>query len=430
MVSINTSTSFLGTKKPEESGSDADISGLDNIFASMLNLIEEENKSINEHGESDYTGGMVGLLEKIKQEINSNYNPTTIGKSKENKSGALSTNVLQIYQTHKTLIDEAIEKANESTISFDMDRLVKPKLEQGNNLPVNPQKLETTTKFISGNKEEILVHNAIESSQDSLEEFSKLEMQKLRSSMRQDEMETRQLEIIDKKINSNSKFPQDVNNYQLSNLTKPVKQSVKEKELSFVDHKNVEIKSTPHTTDSPKVESLTTPSLNSNKLSSNGAYSNTQNLLSNQNADQTHLKLLEKNWGKDLAKIIEKAVVSGKEKININLYPQKLGKMQLTLSVVNNQTSIFISTENAAASLILTSSEERLAQMFESSGYKLSNFQANSEGKNKSNDNGSSTKHNKETKDGSLKTDLTIASKNENKISETVNGRKIINLIA
>ena len=51
--------------------------------------------------------------------------------------------------------------------------------------------------------------------------------------------------------------------------------------------------------------------------------------------------------------------------------------MQLTLSVVNNQTSIFISTETIAASLILTSAEERLAQMFESSGYKLSNFQAN-----------------------------------------------------
>ena len=96
--------------------------------------------------------------------------------------------------------------------------VVKPKLEQGNNLPVNPQKLETATKFISGNKEEILVHNAIESSQDSLEEFSKLEMQKIRSSMRQDEMETRQLEIIDKKINSNSKFPQDVNNYQASEI--------------------------------------------------------------------------------------------------------------------------------------------------------------------------------------------------------------------
>ena len=69
MVSINTSTSFLGTKKLEESSSDADISGLENIFASMLNVIEEENKSVDEHGESEHPGGMVGLLEKIKQEV-------------------------------------------------------------------------------------------------------------------------------------------------------------------------------------------------------------------------------------------------------------------------------------------------------------------------------------------------------------------------
>ena len=42
MVSINTSTSFLETNKPGDSSSDTDLSGLENIFASMLTLIEEE----------------------------------------------------------------------------------------------------------------------------------------------------------------------------------------------------------------------------------------------------------------------------------------------------------------------------------------------------------------------------------------------------
>ena len=430
MVSINTSTSFLGTKKLEESSSDTDITGLENIFASMLNVIEEENKSVDEHGESEHPGGMVGLLEKIKQEINLNSNHTTAGKSVENNSGVLPANVLQIYQTHKALIDEAIEIADESTISFDMERLLKTKLDQSSTATASQQKIETSTKSISVIKEEILPNSSIENLEESIEEFSTLEMQKIRSSMRQREIESLTLETNDKKKNLNSKITHDVSVDHLSGLSKTLNKKIMERDLSFAGQKNEDSKSTNQLTENSKIESFTTHSQQSNKLSPSSPLSSSQNLLNNQNLDQTYLKLLEKNWGKDLAKIIERAVVSGKEKININLEPQKLGKMQLTLSVVNNQTSIFISTENVAASLILSNAEERLAQMFESSGYKLSNFQANSEKKNNSGNNGSESKHNKDKENSQDKTDITISSKTESKISETGNGRKIINLIA
>ena len=154
---------------------------------------------------------------------------------------------------------------------------------------------------------------------------------------------------------------------------------------------------------------------------------NSQN---SQNTNEAHLKLLEKNWGKDLAKIIEKAILSGKKKIDISLDPQKLGKMQLTLSLVKNQTSIFINTETTAASLILTNSEERLAQMFESSGYKLSNFQANSNGKRNSNSGGSASQQKVEIKEKSNEINQTLVNDKSNQSAYTIDGRKVINIVA
>jgi flagellar hook-length control protein FliK len=182
--------------------------------------------------------------------------------------------------------------------------------------------------------------------------------------------------------------------------------------------------------DLSKSESLVDQSQTSNKTSTNRSMAPETSHQNSQNAYETQLKLLEKNWGKDLAKIIERAIVSGKEKINISLDPQKLGKMHLTLSVVNNQTSIFITTENAATSLILNSAEDRLAQMFESSGYKLSNFQANSNANHNSNRNGSSSKQNKETKKIDTISDKSMLPEENNTTSKTLDGRKIINIIA
>ena len=75
----------------------------------------------------------------------------------------LPANVLQIYQTHKALIDEAIEIADESTISFDMERLYKTKLEQSSAASASQQKIEISPKSISITKEEILSNTSIES---------------------------------------------------------------------------------------------------------------------------------------------------------------------------------------------------------------------------------------------------------------------------
>ena len=430
MVSINTSTSFTGTKKPAESSSDTDMTGLENIFASMLNVIDEETKSLNGLQEHAKAGGVVGLLEKIRKELNLNLDSDAIENLKEINPEVLSSNVLQIYKTYKTLIDQAIEIADESTISFDMEKIPSGKLRQ-ETLPSLDAKEVTFGKEIQSEQyKKLLPLSEVEDLNVSMEEFSEQEMRRIKASMKQEQISTAHLETIDNNKISVLRNGPASPLAQPSNQTKLKLNSLKDKIVSPIDQNNLESKLTNQTTDSPKVESIIDVTQTSSKNATSRMNLAEQNLQSNQKAEETQLKLLEKNWGNDLAKIIEKAILSGKEKIEIHLDPQKLGKMHLSLSVVNNQTSIFISTETAAASLILTSAEERLAQMFENSGYKLSNFQANSNGKNNSNRNRSDTQHVKQIHDKKTDNELAPFNKKENQALYTVDGRKIINIIA
>ena len=138
----------------------------------------------------------------------------------------------------------------------------------------------------------------------------------------------------------------------------------------------------------------------------------------------------KKNWGTNLARIVENALREGREKIDIQLEPQKLGRLTVTLSMSNHQTSIIVSTENTAAALLLNGAEERLSQMFEASGLKLSNFQANA---NSSNNPQDQTKQ-KSDKNGKSKIEVHTETEspkiNENATNEDHNNKRNINIIA
>ena len=430
MVSINISTSIPGTSKSEESASDSDKSGLDNIFGSMLSVVEDKNKPISNSDTSVESDNEMLLLEEIKKKLGLNSKGSAESKEDGNSSGMLSTNILQIYQTYKTLIDEAIEVKNNATISFDMEKMFEPKLSQGPISLVGESQIEDPAEPSLTNLEKLTPISNDLLLDESLEEFSELEMQRIKASMKHDGQLTLEIGKNNKKTKSETKentLPLTKNLFE-SNESKLI--SGQNKGASLLEQSKPDITQLNPSADNSKVESLLDQGQNSIKSVANKLNSPDLHLQNNKNSDEIQLKLLEKNWGKDLAKIIEKAIISGKDKIDISLDPQKLGKMHLTLSVVNNQTSIFISTENAASSLILSSAEERLAQMLESSGYKLSNFQANSNGNNNSNRNGSETKKNKDEKDLISNQDSIGLNEKEDNSSYSTDGRRIINIIA
>ncbi len=189
MVSINTSTSLLGTKKPEESGSDPDASGLENIFASMLTLIEEENKAKNTQEGQETAMSVAGLLEHIKKEINSNQNNMIGSITPETDVNPSSANILQIYQTYKTLIDDAIEIADDATISFDMEGTDFASLTQRSIRSSEGKNITMPAPAQPETHDETFKPSIISNSDDPMTEFSDLEMQRIKVSMKQTEIE-------------------------------------------------------------------------------------------------------------------------------------------------------------------------------------------------------------------------------------------------
>jgi len=429
MVSINTSTSFLGTQKSEENTSEKDISGLENLFASLISLTSDENDPLNGGSVSEANDEVMLVLAEIKNKLDVQKNGSSLVEGIKNNSEHLSANVLQIYQSYKTMIDEALASTEEATVSFDIELLSEPS-STGRNLEITSTKaIEKEVELPISDMAKATKLITLSESNESIKEFSELEMLKIRASLKQGDQMSSDLEKNAKKTKSIVKNTQE--SVMLGTKSNETKNYLgKDNITSNLDQTNLDGNRPNQMVDLSKSEGLVDQSQTSNKTSTNRSMLPEPSHQNSQNAYETQLKMLEKNWGKDLAKIIERAIVSGKEKVNISLDPQKLGKMHLTLSVVNNQTSIFITTENAATSLILNSAEDRLAQMFESSGYKLSNFQANSNANHNSNRNGSGSKQNKETKKIDTISDKLILPEENNTTSKTLNGRKIINIIA
>ena len=429
MVSINTSTSFLGTQKSEENTSEKDISGLENLFASLISLTSDENDLLNGGSVSEANDEVMLVLAEIKNKLDVQKNGSSLVEGIKNNSEHLSANVLQIYQSYKTMIDEALASTEEATVSFDIELLSEPS-STGRNLEITSTKaIEKEVELPISDMAKATKLITLSESNESIKEFSELEMLKIRASLKQGDQMSSDLEKNAKKTKSTVKNTQE--SVMLGTKSNETKNYLgKDNITSNLDQTNLDGNRPNQMVDLSKSEGLVDQSQTSNKTSTNRSMLPEPSHQNSQNAYETQLKMLEKNWGKDLAKIIERAIVSGKEKVNISLDPQKLGKMHLTLSVVNNQTSIFITTENAATSLILNSAEDRLAQMFESSGYKLSNFQANSNANHNSNRNGSGSKQNKETKKIDTISDKLILPEENNTTSKTLNGRKIINIIA
>ena len=85
-------------------------------------------------------------------------------------------------------------------------------------------------------------------------------------------------------------------------------------------------------------------------------------------------------WGQRLVAQIERISSNGEGKLELSLRPKNLGNMHITLDFNGDETQVRIVTETNAASRVLIGAEDRLAQMLDAAGFKLSTFSASSEG--------------------------------------------------
>jgi flagellar hook-length control protein FliK len=88
------------------------------------------------------------------------------------------------------------------------------------------------------------------------------------------------------------------------------------------------------------------------------------------------LNMRQADWGKQLIGHIERTVASGSQRIELSLRPKNLGEIHVLIGMRGEQTTVQIMTETAAAARLLHGGEDRLAQILDQSGYRLSGFSA------------------------------------------------------
>ncbi|MDC0649460.1 flagellar hook-length control protein FliK, partial [Alphaproteobacteria bacterium] len=99
----------------------------------------------------------------------------------------------------------------------------------------------------------------------------------------------------------------------------------------------------------------------------------TSGLIQNLNMLQT-LDMARNNWNEMLIQRVQKGLAGGRDQLDFQLSPRKLGKMRISLVLQNDRTNIRVQTETSAAASMLNESEGRLVQMLEASGLRLGNF--------------------------------------------------------
>jgi flagellar hook-length control protein FliK len=92
------------------------------------------------------------------------------------------------------------------------------------------------------------------------------------------------------------------------------------------------------------------------------------------------LDLRNNDWGNRLIGQIERMVTTGSQRILLSLRPKNLGEIQVMLDMRGDQTMVHIVTETSGAARLLLGAEDRLSQLLDQSGYRLSGFSAQEQG--------------------------------------------------
>ncbi len=126
-----------------------------------------------------------------------------------------------------------------------------------------------------------------------------------------------------------------------------------------------------------------------NKLQQNSDISKKPVLNTN---NQEYLDLMESSWGEKFSKIIKNAVNNGIKSLELQLKPKNLGKLNLEVTLKNNNTHINISSENQDVVNILNENLAKINDIVEKEAKSFSSFMNNQNNQ----DNFSGNRENKE----------------------------------
>ncbi len=123
------------------------------------------------------------------------------------------------------------------------------------------------------------------------------------------------------------------------------------------------------------------------------------------------LDLLESSWGEKFSKIIKNTVNNGLNKLQIQLKPKNLGKLNLEVTLKNNTTSINIGSENQDVVSLLN---ENLPKLLDTIDKETKSFSSMMSGENNQNNYFNGNKNNKNFLSSDTTSNKREKSENEN----------------
>ncbi len=424
MVSINLNQNFSDKNTGIQNLNSEEKSLLDNIFATIFVNLEDKNNFLkNNINKNDDTL-------KINNNFLTNNTSLPLEILNINFDKILENSKVNLVENLKKIsVDNLISKSptlqNKFEISFEIDidnfyLNLKEKLNNFKNSisniynENNKENKSGTNKNLDINL--VLKNQPIEKinqniTKNDLEEFNKIHSHNNKNVLLSENLNK---EKTTKKNSKNGKP------YSKSLLQNDIIKT--EKVLNIKDIKNVNLEKGEMSESKFEDSKYREKTDGISNFSNNKSFSKSIKFVSNSNSSnasqlETHLQMLEKNWGNKLAKIIERAILTGKERITISLEPKRLGKLNLSLSLNQNNANIVINTENAASALLLNGAEDKLSQIFESAGLKLTNFQTQNNNNN----------HNKNNKKKSDENNLKIIEEDNKKEKIDFSRKKSLN---
>ena len=180
----------------------------------------------------------------------------------------------------------------------------------------------------------------------------------------------------------NSNFETAIINKKINKKNKQFKVSAKDTiENNDLVTKQVKVENRKNTNFSQIVKKFSENQIGQKREISNKDFSKTLETKDNQmqNKGQIFLDLLESSWGEKFSRIVKNAVNNGVNKLEIQVKPKNLGKLNLEVSVKNSVTAINIGSENQDVVSLLN---DNLPKILESIDKESKSFSGNMNNEN------------------------------------------------
>ena len=185
-----------------------------------------------------------------------------------------------------------------------------------------------------------------------------------------------------KNINKNKKFLRFISSNSLSMESSKIDTEKKENNINFTNNNNKEALNTNTSNKNFAAVNSKGIELNLNLEGSDSQKSNDLNSINN-NLLKNILDIKSNNFNQRLAEIFERNIKMGHNKFEIEIKPENLGKIEISLDIHGDKVDINMKVDSNTVANLITEGSSSLQKSFNSQGLNLGNLNLNFNNQNK-----------------------------------------------